>query len=137
MVIVKADDFYGHCGSNLTQSRSFFSRLLLRPFWGRENSRWWPTLFFFDQREPRCRRQRGFEFPEGFFSALFANKTTLKKGGSHLLLQKKFSVNLKTCFQNWFFTFFILWSLNWASKLTFLLSNFQRFATLLNIVFYP
>ena len=24
VVMVKADDFYGHCGSNLTQSRSFF-----------------------------------------------------------------------------------------------------------------
>ena len=35
VVMVKADDFYGHCGSNLTQSRSFFSRLLLRPFGGR------------------------------------------------------------------------------------------------------
>ena len=87
VVMVKADDFYGHCGSNLTQSRSFFSRLLLRPFGGR----WWPTLFFFDQREPRCRRQRGFEFPEGFFSALFANKTTLKKKGEVIYFLKLFS----------------------------------------------
>ena len=126
VVIVKADDFYGHCGSNLTQSRSFFSRLLLRPFWGRENSRWWPTLFFFDQREPRCRRQRGFEFPEGFFSALFANKTTLKKGGSHLLLQKKVFWSIRNFFSKLIFHLFYALKSNLSIKIEKVKCQFSK-----------
>ena len=35
VVMVKADDFYGHCGSNLTQSRSFFFRGCC---WGRSEA---------------------------------------------------------------------------------------------------
>ena len=92
VVMVKADDFYGHCGSNLTQSRSFFSRLLLRPFGGR----WWPTLFFFDQREPRCRRQRGFEFPEGFFLPYLPTKRRSKKRGKSSTFLTSFFALRKT-----------------------------------------
>ena len=73
-----------------------------------------------------------------WFLNLFNSLLSLEfQGGMNRMLEMcQLALRLFFCpFNRWFVTFFMHWSQYWSSKLTFLLRKYQRFSSLISIVF--